>query len=648
MADVSLKEPTRKMTKVESKEEIAVTKYGKVKGIKKTAIDEFDFYAFKGIPYARPPVGELRFKDPEYPEAWEDVLDATMHRDACAQPNLMTKAFEGSEDCLYLNIYTRQYKSGDEPVEAKPVMVFIHGGAFLFGSGDDTIYGADYLLRKDIVLVTLNYRLGVLGFLNLEDEFAPGNQGLKDLVKALEWIRDNISTFGGNPKNVTIFGISAGGAAVHFLTLSPLANGLFHKAIMQSGCALNPWAYRKDDAARFVYKLCEILGHTELDHEGIMRFLRSVPAENLIQAQEKLISKEEKKRFYFPFVPGVDAKSSNPFMPIDVFEAAKKGVKVPLIIGSASREGLVLLEENLSCFKYNEIDYDHMNEHFDKYLNPVVEDYFNKKYRMNLRTLKKWYFDDALISAGNLGNFFDMVGDLYFMEGIHTVVGIQVQTNSKNTFMYEYAFDEGMSLVKSMSTYKTKGTCHGDEIVSLFRTYLLEQHGVPAHTKHSKPYAIMEQMVDLWTNFARLGEPNPATTSVLSNPWRPVMSDKILSYLKIDRISRVRSVINMERNYEVSGPVMAGYSPNSVDLDESVEADAPNPMDELIVADAEAAALEAEQAEAAAANEAAGVEVADAAEEADAAEGANAADGANAAADGADGVDGAGSSSADE
>ncbi|KAL7292252.1 hypothetical protein TKK_0014198 [Trichogramma kaykai] len=253
---------------------------------------------------------DLQFElDPEYPEAWEDVLDATMHRDACAQPNLMTKAFEGSEDCMYLNIYTRQYKSGDEPVEPKPVMVLIQGGAFLFGSGDDTIYEANYLLKNDIVLVTLNYRLGVLGFLNLEDELAPGNQGLKDLVKALEWIRDNISTFGGDPEKITSYALKLRNKLHEILELTKNTKGLYRK-IVREGSALNPWAHMTDDAASLVYKLCEILDHTELDHEGIMRFFRGVPIENLIKAQTVLWTYTEKMKFYYPFDGGESPKKS--------------------------------------------------------------------------------------------------------------------------------------------------------------------------------------------------------------------------------------------------------------------------------------------------------------------------------------------------
>lgn len=133
----------------------------------------------------------------------------------------------GSDDCLYLNIYTTELK----PEVPRAVMVWIHGGAFYSGSGNDDIYGPDYIVEKNVVLVTINYRVGIIGFLNLDDEEAPGNQGLKDQVMALKWVKRNIEKFGGDPSNVTIFGESAGSASVHYLTLSPLAQGIIFERL---------------------------------------------------------------------------------------------------------------------------------------------------------------------------------------------------------------------------------------------------------------------------------------------------------------------------------------------------------------------------------------------------------------------------------
>ncbi len=181
---------------------------------------------FKGLPFAAPPVGDLRWRDPQLPAKWSGVRAANAFSSSCAQ----------AEDCLYLNIY--------EPADAKrgarlPVMVWIHGGAFIFGSG--SAYDGSQFARQGVVVVTVNYRLGRAGWfahpaLTAENPKGPlGNYGLMDQVAALNWVRDNIKEFGGDPKNVTIFGESAGAISVNYLMLAPQARGLFNKALSESG-----------------------------------------------------------------------------------------------------------------------------------------------------------------------------------------------------------------------------------------------------------------------------------------------------------------------------------------------------------------------------------------------------------------------------
>ena len=219
--------------------EVVATGSGDVRG---AYTDDNAVVAFKGIPFAAPPVGDLRWAPPTAPAAWEGERDATAYSDACLQ----VQSEEGfyaqgpmphSEDCLYLNVWA---PSG--AVDAKaPVMVWIHGGAFVAGSGNSPLYDGAALARKGVVLVSINYRLGLFGFfahpaLSAESpKGASGNQGLKDQIMALAWVRDNIAAFGGDPGNVTIFGESAGSMSVCYLASSPVAKGLFQKAIGQSG-----------------------------------------------------------------------------------------------------------------------------------------------------------------------------------------------------------------------------------------------------------------------------------------------------------------------------------------------------------------------------------------------------------------------------
>lgn len=200
---------------------VVKTKQGKVQG----AIAN-DVVVFKGLPFAAPPVGDLRWREPKAPAKWSDVRQATSFGNSCQQ----------AEDCLYLNVYA--------PTTAKqgsklPVMVWIHGGAFIFGSG--SVYDGTQFAKQDVVVVTVNYRLGRAGWfahpaLTAENKRGPlGNYGLMDQIAALEWVQDNIAGFGGNKKNVTIFGESAGAISINYLMLAPQARGLYHKAIAESG-----------------------------------------------------------------------------------------------------------------------------------------------------------------------------------------------------------------------------------------------------------------------------------------------------------------------------------------------------------------------------------------------------------------------------
>jgi carboxylesterase type B len=185
---------------------IADTSYGPVKGVKKTTILGRDYFSFDCIPYMKSPVGKLRFRDAKEPDKWSEPLDVSGERPSYLIYNKMTSEVDGQEDAGIISIST-PYLSQVKPL---PVAVYIHGGGFQFAYGTWDMFGCDYLLQKDIILVTLNYRVGPIGFLSLKDPELniPGNAGLKDQVFALKWIQKNIANFGGDPENVTIFGTS--------------------------------------------------------------------------------------------------------------------------------------------------------------------------------------------------------------------------------------------------------------------------------------------------------------------------------------------------------------------------------------------------------------------------------------------------------
>lgn len=257
------------------------TKYGKMEGVRMD-----DVIIYKGIPYAKAPTGDLRWKAPQEPEPWEGVFHAdTFGNRALQRPrevgSFYYKEFESpenatplSEDCLYLNIWTPAESGGK-----LPVALYIHGGAFLGGYGHEAVFDGTSYAKKGVILVTINYRLGVWGFLAhkwLRDEHGvSGNYGTLDQIAALRWVKENIAAFGGDPDNVTVFGQSAGAMSTLALCSSPLTVGLFAKAIIQSGMGLN----------------CDFfMEQAEKDGEDFMNNARITSVEELRQASIPVVS----------------------------------------------------------------------------------------------------------------------------------------------------------------------------------------------------------------------------------------------------------------------------------------------------------------------------------------------------------------------
>ena len=313
---------------------VVETREGRLAGVERRGI-----HLFRGIRYARPPVGALRFQPPQPPEAWGGIRPAEEVGPAATQPSpplvgwarglLGTRSAGTGEDCLRLNVWTPGCDGA-----RRPVMVWLHGGAFLFGTGATSLYAGGPLARTgDVVVVTLNYRLGALGYLHLSELLGhegpvASNCGLRDQIAALRWIRENIEAFGGDPRNVTVFGESAGAMSVGALLGAPEARPLFHRAILQSGACHNvASSHRATGVAEFF--LNELGLHPT--HDDAAKLLE-LPVEALLHAQGRTLRRLGFATGGLPFQPAVDGE----VLPLAPLEAVAKGdvAGIPILAGT--------------------------------------------------------------------------------------------------------------------------------------------------------------------------------------------------------------------------------------------------------------------------------------------------------------------------
>src|SRR3954469_21188562 len=293
---------------------------------------------FRGIPYAAPPVGSLRWRPPQAAARWKGVRSATQLGHNCVQhqpySDIDPFAAGVSEDCLYLNVYTNSLDTRANP---RPVLVWIHGGGFWAGFGGEERHNGARLTQKGAVVVTLNYRLGAFGFLAHpalaaeSPRHAAGNYGLLDQIAALEWVKRNIARFGGDPSRVTIFGESAGGMSVGSLIASPLAKGLFQRAILESGTGVGVGVNRQDVARAASLKLADSLAVHGTGADAAAQ-LRAADAQKVLQAALRLANPASPQ--FFPVVDGWVLPH-----PVDSTVANGAANLVPVIAGSNRDEG---------------------------------------------------------------------------------------------------------------------------------------------------------------------------------------------------------------------------------------------------------------------------------------------------------------------
>nr|AHJ81334.1 carboxylesterase [Locusta migratoria] len=533
---------------------------GVVRGHPKQTVYGYPYVRFSGIPYAEPPVGPLRYKSPVPKAPWLGVHDAKTEGPPCPQLT-DSGAYIGRENCLYLNVYAPRQQG---PLHK--VMVWIHGGGFVQGEGGRTQFGPDFLVERGVILVTLNYRLGVLGFLSMESEAAPGNYGLKDQNLALRWVRRNIRAFGGDPDDVTVFGESAGAASVHYHLLSKSSWGLFSRAIASSASALSPWALSRTPRQR-ARSLAVSLGlPANASDQQALQLLATVPPWlMLVHSRNALSNRDNASLFTSVFVPSVEPIHEGAFLTEDPTSLMRKGSfrHVPLIAGVNSKEGnffvsdgVLSTNESLENFNYN----------FVNIIGPDIRD----KSQMNQDTIAEmaatfYYGNDEITREKDL-NTSNLLTDLFFEEPVDSAVRIIAMASHEPVRYYRFSFKGPNSAVQDEPgtiSYKILNivndfflfvvcvhclktnfarVAHGEDLKYIFLTSISKQN----LDRNSDEGITRDRMVDMWTNFAKYGDPTPVPTPLLNTTWKPY-SQHAEYFLDIGRDLTLDSSLDEER-----------------------------------------------------------------------------------------------------
>ncbi len=483
--------------------------------------------AYLGMPYAAPPVGQLRWKPPQPVIPWDGTRHAEhMTASPFTPPNYQNSVYfepttEMSEDCLTLNVWTPEAK----PAKPLPVMVWIYGGDWTYGSSSNPLYWGNTLARHDVVVVSINYRLGALGFfahpsLSAESEHGvSGNYGLLDQIAALKWVQMNIALFGGDPDNVTVFGQSAGSFSVNYLMTSPLAKGLFHRAIGQSGAAMGGFGplARLDlltEQETNGVKFAKMLKASSLDE------LRALPAQSLVNTGNRSQS----------FCPVVDGWVL-PDKPHAIFAAGKQH-PVPLLVGFNENEGSVF---------------------------PPLGNGTVKGLRNSLKNLygeqailaEKYYPASNAAEARRQGHA--LLGDQALKVGTLNWATMHRQTSKQPVFFYHFAHKPDLPANHRYLEGKTRelGVFHGAEI-----PYAMGTLKASGWTIHAADRALSTRMLASWVHFARTGRPQASETSwPIFDPEQPTVmefgrqTDRLITLPRSQELALINEANNVRRAF---------------------------------------------------------------------------------------------------
>ncbi|XP_066595962.1 esterase FE4-like [Prorops nasuta] len=505
-----------------------------------------DIYAFRGVRYAEPPTGVQRFQAPIPANDWgEEAFDASEEGPSCPQPGGKLV----SEDCLRLNVYTTKLPHKDDKGNVtRPVLVFFHPGGFYVYSGQSSLFGPQYLLDKDIVLVTVNYRLATLGFISTGDSLAPGNLGLKDQVIALRWIQRNIGAFGGDADSVTISGYSVGGLSVMLHLLSPMSRGLFHRAISSSGSTLltEPFPTEQKHLAK---KQAELLGCPTDTTGNMIICLNTKPVENFTDTVSNFFEWHGDPIVLWKPVVEPEVNGVERFLPAQPVDLIKDGkiAQVPLIAGVTKDEfgGVVttFVERDRTG---NDSWFEDMNDNWTR-IAPISFLYTREEPRSAYlsKELREFYFKEKPIDTESSSGLAHIYADSVIIFPMHRMAKL-ISTNSPQpVYFYEFTY-QGRYSFNTWNNGTPYGVVHHDDLQYLY--FISDRF--PFFEKDAPEIPMVELITSIWTNFATTGEPLPKDVKAVEGvTWTKYSPDKD-NYLDLNLEPSMKTGLYPERMQE--------------------------------------------------------------------------------------------------
>ncbi|NP_001166964.1 neuroligin-2a isoform X1 [Takifugu rubripes] len=510
-----------------SKHPIVTTNYGKLRGVKKDLNNEIlgPVEQYLGVPYATAPIGDRRFQPPEAPGSWQEIRNATQFAHVCPQnihgvlPEIMLPVWftdnldvaagyiqNQSEDCLYLNVYvptedgplTKKHdessmnKPRDEDIRdrrKKPVMLFIHGGSYMEGTGN--MFDASVLAAYgNVIVVTMNYRLGVLGFLSTGDQSAKGNYGLLDQIQALRWLNENIGHFGGDPERITIFGSGAGASCVNLLILSHHSEGLFHRAIAQSGTAISSWSVNYQPL-KYTKILARKVGCTYTETADLVDCLRRKNFRELVDQDI------QPARYHIAFGPVVDGD----VVPDDPEILMQQGefLNYDILIGVNQGEGLKFVDDSEDNDGISAAAFDYTISNFvdNLYGYPEGKDILRE-------TIKFMYTDWADRDNGDMRRktLLALFTDHQWVAPAVATAKLHAEFQSP---VYFYTFYHHC---QTETRPEWADAAHGDEIPYVFGVPMIGATDLFPCNFSKNDVMLSAVVMTYWTNFAKTGDPN--------------------------------------------------------------------------------------------------------------------------------------------